>query len=867
MTLRDRFLLSNTEKKMAVSLSSAFEELFMEGTVWMTPMLAATSRPARDEKTTCRPFAVACSASRDEKTWAAQVIRRLYDLGADFKAFRMQQSSPSLDALIQTYGMHVMITRDPLYQLVKYQIRDVKQRDVEERRDLLRAKQAAFSQLRSCEGATVSATASAASTASDISRASDASTSAFDAVPASAGQSSARRNVELSANSSDQRITEEIVAENFKTWKRFLDEVLDPGNGKIRRDQTTFAVAALANSARVTALPVLLELVDAARLDINFPLPAADRQNRQNRGPLTQQIVDFFRSNYAGLLSLLKRGALMPRSAQNLPEAAVLGEIEKVIANDRQNTHLSQVNLVLKQHVKLAKSLVASVKPEAMLCLTSELADISTDTTGVDSRRLLVDDLQVSPNYLLSAIDEMSDAAVLRVGLDVPRVREMLLDRLDREVLATAEASSEVRRRTPFWLDGKHGERLPPLSWQGYCVMAKDFLPVFSRYDVAPSNAFSDDVASGLMKEVSGHRTVSAVERQVVTQLADPDGCELVRRFDLMAAVGTWYMGTCATACSKMVSAEEGATEGLPSSGSLPKRTKQQKKRFAEQLEQLQRALGTIRASLRTSVKRFFTHLTHAKVLGAAVDTGAAVLDLVYKALVCAFAKQKSGLFDVLEDVLEPLFQALLKAENEYGLGARSCAPGSISFVLAVLEGRLDLDAGANLAQARLARRLEQSAQASADGIPKPSAGLPSYRKALEDALLDPTPQGLEALRLEAVRRCVGAGAALEEILSIITAEPDAFDYARNELRGVFFSQLVVEFDGTLSDTFYGEMDRRRSRSHRPSDVLEYVEPEYISDDMSALLDDLARVADVFARSFLLVVEDIPRVFAMALEA
>ena len=49
--------------------------------------------------------------------------------------------------------------------------------------------------------------------------------------------------------------------------------------------------------------------------------------------------------------------------------------------------------------------------------------------------------------------------------------------------------------------------------------------------------------------------------------------------------------------------------------------------------------------------------------------------------------------------------------------------------------------------------------------------------------------------------------------------------------------------------------------------VLEYVEPEYISDDMSALLDDLARVADVFARSFLLVVEDIPRVFAMALEA
>merc|ERR1712224_669995 len=48
---------------------------------------------------------------------------------------------------------------------------------------------------------------------------------------------------------------------------------------------------------------------------------------------------------------------------------------------------------------------------------------------------------------------------------------------------------------------------------------------------------------------------------------------------------------------------------------------------------------------------------------------------------------------DIVADVLVPLFQALFKAQNEYGWGSNSCAPGSISFVVAVLEGRLDVDA------------------------------------------------------------------------------------------------------------------------------------------------------------------------------
>ena len=133
----------------------------------------------------------------------------------------------------------------------------------------------------------------------------------------------------------------------------------------------------------------------------------------------------------------------------------------------------------------------------------------------------------------------------------------------------------------------------------------------------------------------------------------------------------------------------------------------------------------------------------------------------------------------------------------------------------------------------------------------------------------------LEAIRAEAMKRCAGEVAAgsrptretLEEIFEIIIVEPDAFAYATNELRGFFFSQLTVEFDNLLKDAFYRDMNLdRRARSHRPSDGATYWEPGYISDAMVSLLNELFTVADVFARSFVIVVEDIPRVFGMVLK-
>ena len=63
---------------------------------------------------------------------------------------------------------------------------------------------------------------------------------------------------------------------------------------------------------------------------------------------------------------------------------------------------------------------------------------------------------------------------------------------------------------------------------------------------------------------------------------------------------------------------------------------------------------------------------------------------------------------------MEPLLQALLKAQNEYGWAGNSCAPGSISFVVAVLEGRLELKAEAAPLKLTQAGKVDRSRRAAA---------------------------------------------------------------------------------------------------------------------------------------------------------
>jgi hypothetical protein len=93
---------------------------FMEARVMMSPMLAATSWAEQSSTASTRPRA---------KAWAAEVIRSLYDLGANFKI--PTQNHPEWQG-VPAYGesIYKRVIQDPLYQFIKHQIRDVTQQDI-----------------------------------------------------------------------------------------------------------------------------------------------------------------------------------------------------------------------------------------------------------------------------------------------------------------------------------------------------------------------------------------------------------------------------------------------------------------------------------------------------------------------------------------------------------------------------------------------------------------------------------------------------------------------------------------------------------------------------------------------------------------
>ena len=76
--------------------------------VWTSPMLAATGGVDHGRRG-------AAKEQLARKAWAAQIIRRLYGLGADFKAHDGRAED----------SMQTRVTKDPLHQLIKNQIRDV----------------------------------------------------------------------------------------------------------------------------------------------------------------------------------------------------------------------------------------------------------------------------------------------------------------------------------------------------------------------------------------------------------------------------------------------------------------------------------------------------------------------------------------------------------------------------------------------------------------------------------------------------------------------------------------------------------------------------------------------------------------------
>jgi hypothetical protein len=96
------------------------------------------------------------------------------------------------------------------------------------------------------------------------------------------------------------------------------------------------------------------------------------------------------------------------------------------------------------------------------------------------------------------------------------------------------------------------------MSWHGYRLMVRNFVHLFSPFDVKASNTFSDEDAEAIMMELNGGIPVSPLEARRVSDLADQMDRGTVRRFDIMAAIGTWYMDSDAAPMKPMVQMQTG---------------------------------------------------------------------------------------------------------------------------------------------------------------------------------------------------------------------------------------------------------------------------------------------------------------------
>ena len=183
-----------------------------------------------------------------------------------------------------------------------------------------------------------------------------------------------------------------------------------------------------------------------------------------------------------------------------------------------------------------------------------------------------------------------------------------------------------------------------------------------------------------------------------------------------------------------------------------------------------------IRNALRHSLRRLIEDLT--SVTGSAVSSGGEALSLAYCSLVAALSSSDG--YDVEKDVLVPLFQAVLQAGNEYGQGAPSCAPGSISMICGVLRGRVD---GVS------------DSQNGGVALPNDVAAL---LESLQNADAGTVCAEAQTRLAELVRTDAEEAEKLHQLINLMI-EGDHYVYACNELRGAFFRSLFKEFDEQIA--------------------------------------------------------------------
>jgi len=221
-----------------------------------------------------------------------------------------------------------------------------------------------------------------------------------------------------------------------------------------------------------------------------------------------------------------------------------------------------------------------------------------------------------------------------------------------------------------------------------------------------------------------------------------------------------------------------------------------------------------VRDSLRESVRRFFENLQ--QVAGAIIPCGGDAVALVYHRLLLE-------LRDV-EEATVSLFQTLLKAQNESGPNSPACGVGSIAFVVETLLGRVSLECE----------------NQGTDDMP---VDLHSYLDMLEK--IRKAESEPDILQVEAVSRLIEKcdRQRLKEIYEAIE-DGDYYNWAENELRGVFFDALRHEFGHLLAKLHFREDENLPL--NEDNDGFEHGPRVHMLHGMRDLLNVLVTIADLF---------------------
>jgi len=220
------------------------------------------------------------------------------------------------------------------------------------------------------------------------------------------------------------------------------------------------------------------------------------------------------------------------------------------------------------------------------------------------------------------------------------------------------------------------------------------------------------------------------------------------------------------------------------------------------------RSIEEVRSSVTTAVHRVCNDIRH----GGLVNPPRDVFRIVCYGLTAEF-EDRNIEFDFEDDVLVPLAQQLLYTANKDKWGDHVCPVGTMNDVLQVLEGKIIL---------------EDRNVGNPDLLPGDLDDFKELLEKVKDAESDHT-------LIEAQQRLIDSDVKteLQEIYDLMVEEPESYTYAVNQLRGVFFRALRVEFAELLA--------KHTIPAGRGED-----EPEHVTEDMEALIVNLGYVANVF---------------------